>query len=278
VTRIVALLAGALPITLAPAAARADLLGAINSVRAQGCEGRPAARALLSNDARLNAAAAGVAQSLALPEALREARYRGTRSMVISVDGLTDETAIARFVGERYCSQLGDPVYRDIGIHRQGLSTWIVLAAPFAAPSASDAPAVSARVLALVNQARSQPRVCGTQRFAATKPLRSSAMLEAAARAHAQDMAERGALSHEGRDGSSVGDRVTRLRYAWGAVGENVAGGVTSAEAAVQGWIASPGHCANVMNSRYTEMGVGFAVNTATELGIYWTQVFAAPR
>lgn len=43
-------------------------------------------------------------------------------------------------------------------------------------------------------------------------------------------------------------------------------------------WIKSPEHCANLMNPAFTEMGVAFAIDRKSELGVYWTQEFAAPR
>jgi uncharacterized protein YkwD len=46
----------------------------------------------------------------------------------------------------------------------------------------------------------------------------------------------------------------------------------------VKGWIDSPGHCANLMNPAYTDMGAGFAVSAASEMGVYWAQAFGAPR
>ena len=44
------------------------------------------------------------------------------------------------------------------------------------------------------------------------------------------------------------------------------------------GWIKSPPHCANMMDAVFSEMGAGFAVNSASEMGVYWVQVFGAPR
>jgi uncharacterized protein YkwD len=49
-------------------------------------------------------------------------------------------------------------------------------------------------------------------------------------------------------------------------------------EAAVAGWLQSPHHCANLMTARFEEMGVAFAVNPATESGVYWTQTFGTTR
>ncbi len=45
----------------------------------------------------------------------------------------------------------------------------------------------------------------------------------------------------------------------------------------MQGWIDSPGHCANLMSPTFTEMGIAFVVERKSEPGIYWTQVFATP-
>jgi len=46
----------------------------------------------------------------------------------------------------------------------------------------------------------------------------------------------------------------------------------------VAGWIKSPPHCANLMNGAFTEMGVAYAVNAKSEMGVYWAQEFGTPR
>ena len=48
-------------------------------------------------------------------------------------------------------------------------------------------------------------------------------------------------------------------------------------DAAVGGWIRSPGHCANLMHSGYTEMAVSVAVDASSSLGVYWVQQFGTP-
>ena len=59
-------------------------------------------------------------------------------------------------------------------------------------------------------------------------------------------------------------------------VGENIAFGPESAEEAVAGWMASPGHCANIMDPRFREMGV--AVAQGRKRGhFYWVQNLAEP-
>jgi uncharacterized protein YkwD len=105
-----------------------------------------------------------------------------------------------------------------------------------------------------------------------------STTLTAAASLHSLDMAERGRLGHDGSDGSSSGERITRAGYAWQASGENVAAGQPDAQTVVAGWLDSPGHCATLMNSAFTETGIAFALAPGKNPAVYWTQVFAAPR
>ena len=69
-------------------------------------------------------------------------------------------------------------------------------------------------------------------------------------------------------------DRALRAGYKWRTIGENIASGQRTAQEAVQGWLDSPGHCANIMNAAFAEMGVGYAVNPARGT-LYWTQVLA---
>jgi uncharacterized protein YkwD len=91
-------------------------------------------------------------------------------------------------------------------------------------------------------------------------------------------MAQRDYFRHAGKDGSEVGDRAKRQGYEWRRIGENIATGQGSAAQAVAGWLASPGHCANIMNPEFTESGAAYAVNTGSDTVIYWTQVFGTPR
>jgi len=135
-----------------------------------------------------------------------------------------------------------------------------------------DAPKVvnKEKILRLVNLARSQGRYCGSRYYPPAPPVRWNATLERAAKIHAEDMSRHDFLSHRGSDGSDVGDRLDRLGYNWKICGENVAKGYSTEEEVVEGWLKSPGHCANVMDPRFKEMGVATS-------GKYWVQVFAAP-
>ena len=59
------------------------------------------------------------------------------------------------------------------------------------------------------------------------------------------------------------------------AIGENIAAGPATAKIVVRGWLESPEHCANLMSQRYTAMGIAYAVNPASKVGIYWAQASA---
>ena len=91
-------------------------------------------------------------------------------------------------------------------------------------------------------------------------------------------MAANNFFSHEGRDGRFADARIDATGYQWERVGENLAAGSGSPEQAVEGWLASPEHCANLMNPAFTEMGAAYVTNPDADVIIYWTQVFGTPR
>lgn len=148
---------------------------------------------------------------------------------------------------------------------------------PNSTPS-SPASTFARRVLDLTNQARAQARSCGADRFAATTPLAYNAPLERAAQGYAADMAAKNYFNHDhtSADGRTFDQRVTAAGYAWRAVGENIAAGQTTPEEVVAGWLASEGHCRNVMNPNFRELGVGYAYEAGSSYGHYWVQDFGA--
>jgi uncharacterized protein YkwD len=137
--------------------------------------------------------------------------------------------------------------------------------------------AIHARVVELVNAARSRNRKCGATRYAAAASLGSSRDLDDAAARHARDMARKKYFDHRGSDGSQPKDRVLRAGYQPRLTGENIALGPESAAEVVAGWLASPGHCANIMDARFEHIGVGLAIGRGRGK-IYWVQTFGAPR
>lgn len=134
---------------------------------------------------------------------------------------------------------------------------------------------IKTEILDLINQARSQGRNCGDTYFPAVNPLTWNSQLYQAARKHTEDMVTHNFFSHTGSDGSNAGDRILAAGYSWYTYRENIAAGYFSAQEVVSGWLSSPGHCRNIMNSSVTNMGAAKA--TGGSYGMYWTQVFASP-
>lgn len=130
------------------------------------------------------------------------------------------------------------------------------------------------RVVELVNEARARGGVCGNQSFAATGPLAMNGALRCAARVHSLDMSERGFFDHVNPDGESPGDRIHHAGYSWFTAGENIAAGHPSPEEAVAGWLASPGHCMNILSADFAEIGVGYVIAPGSPYPHYWTQTF----
>lgn len=133
-------------------------------------------------------------------------------------------------------------------------------------------------MLDAVNAFRAQGRTCGDSSFPAAGPLVWHCKLESAAAAHSTDMASNNFFSHTGSDQSDVSTRVTDAGYSWSTVGENIAAGYSSVGAVMDGWISSPGHCANMMNPNFQDFGSASVNNASSEYGLYWTQVFGKSR
>jgi len=122
-------------------------------------------------------------------------------------------------------------------------------------------------VLKLINSYRTSDCNCGTAgNFASTTPVKWNDTLELAAKIHATDMYVNHFFNHTGSDGSSMSDRIKRLGYNWKTCGENIGKGYINEEQVVKGWINSPGHCSNIMNPDFTEIGMA-------RVGDYWSLV-----
>lgn len=255
-----------------------ELASLINVRRAEtrGCTGaREAAVGPLAPSpllARVDAAEAGGD----LGKALIAAGYRAATATTLLLSGVADARAAARLVEDRHCDVVRNRRYVEIGVARRG-STWrINLAAPLLAGDLGDWREAGQAVLRLVNDSRRRGGTCGTQRFAAAAPLAWSDELAAAALDHSRDMAAHDYFDHVDRGGVSVGERARRHGYRWRAIGENIAAGRGSPQQVVAGWLASPGHCANILSPDFTEMGAGYALNAKAAREIYWTQVFGS--
>ena len=160
--------------------------------------------------------------------------------------------------------------------------TRIVLAPSPTPEMRAKAPVLAVRALQLINDVRARGARCGGRSFSPTQPVTLSETLAGVASAHAADMAEHDYFEHEDLAGRSPADRVRASGYREKLVGENIAYGPTTVEEVVQGWLDSPGHCENIMDSRFGEMGIGYAAGHApghaSGRGLYWVQLLAAPR
>lgn len=132
-------------------------------------------------------------------------------------------------------------------------------------------------ILDRVNQARAAGRTCGTTSYGPAPALSWNGVLFNAAGAHSTDMAANNYFSHTSLDGSSPGQRITGAGYAWSAYGENIAAGQTSAQEVVDGWLNSPGHCANIMNASYVDMATACVASSTSTYRTYWTMDLARP-
>ena len=279
-------------------AARADALSVVEMLRAGGCGGIvPAAPALYHN-------------SLLDRAAEQWANGHSPNAQGLRVTG-SDEALIQR-LRLAACRGVSSRDLREVGVYHRGSDTWLVLAststawspapvayatpasasraAPTARPSvsapppaspgrlSSATPGMASRALELINEARSRGARCGAQSFGPAPPLTLSGTLAGVALGHASDMAVHDYFEHQDRSGQSPADRVRAAGYHETLVGENIAYGPQSVEEVVQGWLASPGHCENIMDPRFAEMGIGLAPGQASRRGLFWVQLLAEPR
>ncbi|HEY2683266.1 MAG TPA: CAP domain-containing protein [Steroidobacteraceae bacterium] len=257
--------------------AAASPLNAVNTARLKSC-GHIAALRPLTDNLKLDAAVKHMADGASMAAALAQGGYLADHSSIIHVSGASSDGDVSGLLAAHYCRTLTDSAFRDIGVQRRGSELWLLLAAPVALPPKSPK-AVSLEILDLVNAARAEGRRCGSKIFAPAAPLALDSRLGAAALAHSNDMAAHDLFEHRGSDGSSPADRAVRAGYKdYSLVGENIAAGAMSPREVTEGWLASPAHCENIMDSRFTVMGVAYTQNLKTASLVFWSQEFAAPR
>jgi uncharacterized protein YkwD len=130
-------------------------------------------------------------------------------------------------------------------------------------------------ILVIVNQVRAQGANCGSEgNFGAAGPLSMHPALRCAARKHSKDMNDRNFFDHVNPDGDLPWDRMEMAGYQYSTAGENIAGGNAGAQATMNQWMNSDGHCANIMNPDFEDIGVGYY--PGGQWGHLWTQVFGA--
>ena len=220
------------------------------------------------------------------------------------------DEAMLQLLERSGCRTLASQGLHEIGLYWRGFDAWIVLAtgreltaeaavpapepdalaAPAVAddaggatafvpvPKASLSPILATRAMQLVNNARAHGARCGNETFGPAPPVTLSNTLAGVAYGHANDMAVNNYFEHEDLHGKTPSDRVRDIGYAEKLVGENIAYGPKSVDEVVQGWLDSPGHCENIMDPRFVEMGLGYAMSHDSKHALYWVQVLATPR
>ena len=260
--------------TTAMASEETQLTDSINAFRSltQNCAGQVSPELPpLNSDPRLVLPASGPVD---LQQAMVRASYPMFNVQAITLTGPRDAQAAMMAVQESFCQVVLDPKFIDIGVSRQGNDWRIVLARPLLPARQGDSAAEGQKLLVELNSARTQPRKCGSQAFAATTPLGWNALLATAAETHSRAMANGNYLDHKDRDGRTPGDRAELAGYNFAQIGENIAAGQDTVRRVVDGWLASPGHCANLMNPQFSELGAAYAVDPKSDAGIYWTAMF----
>lgn len=121
-------------------------------------------------------------------------------------------------------------------------------------------------MVTLVNQYRAQNGLSA---------LTVSSALTNMARVKSQDMIDNHYFSHQSPTYGSPFDMMTQFGIRYTAAGENIAYGQRDANAVMDAWMNSSGHRANILNSAYTQIGVGAAKDANGT--IYWTQEFIRP-
>ena len=132
-----------------------------------------------------------------------------------------------------------------------------VLTIPTLASAVSD---YESEVVRLVNVERTKRGL---------SPLSHNWQLSRVARYKSLDMKQNGYFSHTSPTYGSPFQMMKSFGITYRTAGENIAKGQTTPAAVVSGWMNSSGHRANILNSSFTEIGVGYVAE-----GNYWTQMF----
>ena len=128
------------------------------------------------------------------------------------------------------------------------------------------------KLLDLCNEARKK---------ANAPPLKFNEKLQKTAKYHAAYMCDNDQYAHK-LDGKEPVDRAKLFEYGSTYVGENIAksGEKTSFEDVFKLWMDSKGHRENILNPKFTEMGIGMfwnGVSDQSKPSKYWCQVFGNP-
>lgn len=263
-----------------------NVLFAVRVLREGGCGGTLPGAPQLHRNPLLDRSAQEWAAGRTLTDAVGFSGYHAVSAAGLHVRG--PDAAMLQLLERSGCKTLTSQGLHEIGFYRSGFDTWIVLATGHeltastgsAVPVTSTAglsPVLATRALQLVNNVRAHGTRCGSELFGPAPPVSLSSTLGSVAFGHADDMATNNYFEHEDLHGKSPSDRVRATGYREKLVGENIAYGPKSVDEVVRGWLDSPGHCENIMDPRFVEMGLGYATSHDSKHALYWVQVLATP-
>ncbi|GIV10759.1 MAG: hypothetical protein KatS3mg020_0250 [Fimbriimonadales bacterium] len=109
-------------------------------------------------------------------------------------------------------------------------------------------------------------------------PLKLNMQLCEAAQTYAEALLETGRFQHADAQGRRADYRATQADYFYSELGENLAAGQLCWERALEMWLQSQSHRANLLNAKYRELGVGFSADDQTRYRTTWTQLLGARR
>lgn len=118
-------------------------------------------------------------------------------------------------------------------------------------------------------------RIGETRKAEGLQALMADPRLDRAARHHAEDLARRQSLDHQGSDGTDLAARLIRAGYPYARAGENLAMGSGDPDTILALWLDSPGHRRNLLDAHFTEIGLARA-GDADHRAI-WVLVLARP-
>jgi uncharacterized protein YkwD len=101
--------------------------------------------------------------------------------------------------------------------------------------------------------------------------------LAASAAEQARDLALQDRLSHVDSRNRGLGARLRGVGYAAAGAGENLAAGQSAIDDTFQAWLASPSHCANLMQPEYRDVGLACVQRRGSRYQRFWVAHFGAP-
>ncbi|OGI72056.1 hypothetical protein A3J61_01625 [Candidatus Nomurabacteria bacterium RIFCSPHIGHO2_02_FULL_38_15] len=111
------------------------------------------------------------------------------------------------------------------------------------------------------------------------EPLMFNTKLTTSATFKAGDMNTLQYFEHESPSGVDISDLAKKFNYEYITIGENLAmGNFESDQTLVDAWMNSPGHRANILNPKYTQIGVGLVTGTWDGIHVWYAvQHFGKP-